>query len=438
LNSNIVGRVRAWSKTVFYGWWIVALGFLINAFGIGTFFYGFSTFFNPMIAEFGWSRAVMSGVFSLSRLEGGIEGPVAGWFTDKYGARRMMLIGITVSGIGFIALRAVNSPVSLYLIFGILLSLGFNMGYTHATSAAVAKWFIRKRSRALSFLITGNGVGGAIFVPLIAWLIVQIGWREATIVIGVATLLIPLPLSLLVRSTPEEMGLVPDGQPDTKGKSTSEAERSLSGASSGGTIAEDVDLTVREAMRTRAFWTYVASMVFRSCILSSIVVHQIPHLTDIGIPYQEASAVLGLMVLMSVPGRFIFGWLGDRFNKKVLLFLLCLLQGIGVYIFINATTTALLYLFVVIYGLGYGGVIPLTLALRADLFGRRNYATIAGITMAMTMVGTVSGPVLAGYLFDTTQSYSLAFYIFMGMIIISGVLFLLIPQPSRRTSSQVV
>jgi len=162
------------------------------------------------------------------------------------------------------------------------------------------------------------------------------------------------------------------------------------------------------------------------------VVHQIPHLTDIGIPYQEASTVLGLMVLISVPGRFIFGWLGDRFNKKVLLFLLCLLQGVGVYIFINATTIALLYLFVVIYGLGYGGVIPLTLALRADLFGRRNYATIAGITMAMATVGTVAGPVLAGYLFDTTQSYSLAFYIFMVMIIISGVLFLLIPQPSRR------
>lgn len=410
----------------------MAVGFLINAFGVGTFFYGFSTFFTPMIAEFGWSRTVMSGVFSLSRLEGGIEGPIAGWFTDKYGARRMMLIGITVAGIGFIALRMVNSPVSLYLIFGILLSLGFNMGYTHATSAAVAKWFIRKRGRALSFLISGNGIGGAIFVPLIAWLIVQFGWRAATIVIGVATLLIPLPLTLLVRSTPEEMGLVPDGQPDTKGKLPAEAEQRLSGASAGGTIPEDVDLSVREAMRTRAFWIYVASMVFRSCILSSIVVHQIPHLTDIGIPYQEASAVLGLMVLMSVPGRFIFGWLGDRFNKKVLLFLLCLLQGVGVYIFINATTTALLYLFVVIYGLGYGGVIPLTLALRADLFGRRNYATIAGITMAITMVGTVAGPVLAGYLFDTTQSYSLAFYIFMVMIIISGVLFLLIPQPSRR------
>jgi len=173
-------------------------------------------------------------------------------------------------------------------------------------------------------------------------------------------------------------------------------------------------------------------MMLRSCILSSIVVHQIPHLTDIGIPYQTASTVLGLMVLMSVPGRCIFGWLGDRYDKKVLLFLLCLLQGVGIFIFVNANTLQLLYLFVVVYGVAYGGVIPLTISLRADLFGRRNYATIAGITMAIATIGTVAAPILAGYLYDTTQSYSLAFYIFMVMIVLSVVFVFLIPNPSRQ------
>jgi MFS family permease len=137
------------------------------------------------------------------------------------------------------------------------------------------------------------------------------------------------------------------------------------------------------------------------------------------------------MVLMSIPGRFLFGWLGDRFNKKILLFLLCLLQGVGIFIFIHANTAALLWLFVTIYGLSYGGVIPLTVALRADLFGRRNYATIAGITMPITMVGTVTAPLFAGYLYDTTQSYDLAFYVFIVMIILSGMLFLFIPRTSR-------
>jgi MFS family permease len=433
-NLDVISRIRERSNRVFYGWWIVVVSFFINAFGVGTFFYGFSTFFNPMIAEFGWSRTLMSGVYSLSRLEGGIQGPIVGWFIDKFGARNMLMLGVSITGIGFILLSLVNSPLSLYLIFGLVLSLGFSLGYTNATGAAVAKWFIRKRGRAFSFIITGNGIGGAIFVPLIAWLIVQYGWRWATIIIGLATIAIPLPLALIVRSSPEEVGLAPDGKPGRQGDVPLDGEESSVEAFPGSTPPdlEEVDFTVREAMKTRAFWTYVVSMMFRSCILSSIVIHQIPHLTDIGIPYQRASTVLGLMVLVSVPGRFIFGWLGDRFNKKVLLFLLCLLQGVGIFIFINARTISLLYLFVFVYGIGYGGVIPLTFSLRADLFGRRNYATISGISMSLTVIGTVTAPVFAGYLYDVTQSYDLAFYAFMAMIIISGILFLLIPRATRK------
>lgn len=387
-----------------------------------------------MIAEFGWSRTLMSGVFSISRLEGGIEGPIAGWLTDRFGARKMLIYGVIIASVGFMLLRTVNDIVSLYLIFGLVMSIGFNLGFMHATSAAVAKWFVKKRSRALSFLIVGNGVGGATFVPIIAWLITQFGWRVATLILGIATLAIPLPLSFLVRSTPEEMGLKPDGETTEPKHTASEPDYSLASATDDMSL-DEVNLTVREALKTRAFWIYAISMILRACILSSIVIHQIPHLTDIGIEYQTASNVLGLMVLMSIPGRFLFGWLGDRFSKRILLFISCMLQGIGIFIFINASTLPLLYLFVVVYGLGYGGAIPLTVALRADLFGRKNYATIAGITMTLAMIGTVTAPLFAGYLYDTTQSYSLAFYIFIAMIVLSGFCFLMIPktaQPLRQ------
>lgn len=396
-------------------------GVVISAFGAGTVFYGFSTFFNPMIAEFGWSRTAMAGVSSLSRLEGGLEGPIAGWLIDKFGARRILFIGVTIVGIGFIALWWVNSLLSLYLTFAFL-SIGYGLGYNSASQAAVAKWFIRKRGRALAFLMSGNGVGGAIFLPLIAFIITGFGWRWAVVFIGLVTLAIPLPLSLLMKDSPEKMGLKPDGQEDTPEGLSAEAE----------SANEEVDFTVREALRTRSFWIFALAMLFRSAILSAIVIHQIPHLVDIGISYQTASAVLGLMVLISIPGRLFFGWLGDRFSKKVLVALLCFLQGIGVFIFIRASTLPLLYLYLVIYGLSYGGVIPLTLALRADLFGRRNFATISGLTMPISMIGTVTAPLIAGYLYDTTKSYSVAFYIFMVMIIISGMLFLVIPRPSKR------
>jgi len=430
LSADIISRLRARNRTAFYGWRIVAAGFLVNAFGVGTFFYGFSTFFNPLMTEFGWSRTLLSGVFSLSRLEGGIEGPIAGWLTDRFGARKILLFGVMATGVGFILLQTVGSPLGLYVIFGFT-ALGFNIGYVHATSAAVAKWFIRKRSLAFSILMTGNGVGGAVFVPVIAWLIVQYDWRVAAIAIGVATLAIPLPLSRIVRSTPEEMNLRPDGEPARAGRRSPDSDGNPGEVPTDYADPEDVSLTVREAIGSRAFWVYVAAMTMRACILSAIVVHQIPHLTDIGIPYQTASNVLGLMVLMSVPGRFVFGWLGDRFEKRKLLFLLCALQGLGVFIFINATTLPLLYLFVVVYGLGYGGVIPLAFALRADLFGRRHYATIAGITTSFAMVGNVVAPVLAGYLYDSTQSYSVAFYVFLVMIVLAGVCFLMVPRAAR-------
>ena len=386
-----------------------------------------------MVAEFGWSRTLMSGVYSLSRLEGGIEGPIVGWLIDRFGARRILFIGIILTGIGYMLLSVVDSPLSMYLIFGLTLSLGFNLGYTHATIASVTKWFIKKRGRAVSILYTGNGIGGAIFVPLIAWLILQYGWRNAAVIIGVATLLIPLPLSFLIRSTPEEMGLTPDGEVRKPREGSSEWVEKKDQSTLSSISCDEVEFTVREALRTRAFWIYAVGLMLRACILSSIVVHQIPHLTDIGIPYLTASKVLGYMVLMSVPSRFIFGYLGDQFDKRKLLFLLCLLQGIGIIIFIHAKTLALLYLFVIVYGVGYGGVFPLTIALRADLFGRKNYATLAGISMSLTTIATVSAPVLAGYLFDVTRSYSLAFYTFGVMIVFAGIVFLFVPLTTTKT-----
>jgi MFS family permease len=415
---------------IFYGWWLVAVSCVINAFGVGTFFYGFSTFFNPMIAEFGWSRTMMSGVFSLSRLEGGIEGPLVGWLIDRIGARRVLLVGVSLTGLGFILLSQVNSIVSLYLIFGLVLSLGFNLGYIHATTASVSKWFIKKRSRAISILVVGNGVGGALFVPLIAWLIVAYGWRNAAIIIGVVTLLVPLPLALFIKSTPEEFGLRPDGEPKK------------SPVTSSGPIAksineivepeEEVNLTVREALKTRAFWIYIGSMMLRNTILGSLVVHQIPHLVDIGITYQTAAGILGSMILLSIPGRLFIGSLGDWIDKRILLFFLCLLQGVAILILIHATTIFLVYLFVVCFGLGYGGMISLSISLRADLFGRKNYATISGISAALVTVSSVLSPIFAGYIFDATQSYDIAFYTFTAAIVMAGFLFLAIPKTGPR------
>ncbi len=432
---SIISQVNAKRKSVFYGWWVVVAATFINAFGVGCFFYGWSTFFKPLQREFGWSRTVVSGVSSMSRLQGGFEGPLIGWLIDKIGSRKVLLIAVSATGAGFVALSRVNSLWSFYVLF-FFLALGYNMGYTYATTAAVAKWFIKKRSQALSYLTTGNGIGGAVFVPLLSWMILHYGWRWTSIIIGVSMWALVIPVAAFgIKDSAEQMGLLPDGIPATPAKEADQKVESAEGvALASESDLDEVNFTVVEALKTQTFWVYTGAMFLRAAILSSLVIHQIPHLTDIGIPEVQAASVLGLMVLLSIPGRLAFGWLGDRVNKKLLLLVASLLQAGGILIFIHASTMPLLYLFDVVYGLGYGGAIPLTPALLADSFGRKSFATINGVTPPFTMVSGIAGPIVAGYLYDTTHSYSLAFYAFAIMISVSGVLFLFIrkPKPPAR------
>ncbi|MFC2044843.1 MFS transporter, partial [Chloroflexota bacterium] len=312
--------------------------------------------------------------------------------------------------------------LTLYLIFGILISMGYNAGFGRPSLAAAAKWFIKKRGLAFSFVASGAGIGAVILLPVLAWLIIEFGWRTTSILAGSSMLIFGLPAVYFLRSTPEEMGLRPDG-----GTVAVATEATIDDSS------EELNLTVRESLKTSAFWVYNIGMVCRGAILSSIVVHQIPRLVDIGIGYQTAAGVLGQMVFVSIVGRLVFGWLSDRFDKRRILFACFLLQAIGMWIFINAYTTGMLYLYVVVYGLGYGGAIPLTHALRADLFGRKTFATIFGITTLITILPTVAAPVFIGYLFDVTQSYSASFYALIIVSLIGGFTFLAIRKPKPPT-----
>lgn len=406
-------------KGLYYGWWVVLSGTFLYGLGVGSIFYGFNTFFSPMVEEFGWSRAATSGAFSMSRLEGGISGPLVGWLIDRFGVRKMAMLGVTMAGIGFMSLSLVNSLWSLYLIFGLFISVGFDTGFARACTAAAAKWFIAKRSRAISFIVTGGGIGGAIIVPGLGWLITVYGWRSAALIIGASILVLGLPPAYFMRNTPEEMGLQPDGLKPRFNDSGALIESHLL----------EKDFTIREALRTRAYWTYVAAMLLRASILSTMVIHQIPYLQDMGIDYQVAAGILGSMVAISIPGRLIFGWLGDRVDKRWILFTICMMQGMGIFIFIHASSIFMLYIFVTIFGLGYGGAIPVVHALRADLFGRKIFASLAGITMLFTMVSTVSAPILLGRLYDVTNSYIIGFYTLLVLIVLSGITFLMIRKP---------
>lgn len=418
----------------FHGWWITSLAALLNGYGAGVNFYGFSVFFNPMREEFGWSRAATSGAFSLSRLEGAPLGPIIGWLIDKVGSRRIMVVGLTICGLGFMSMYFIHSLWMFYLIYGVFIATGFSMGFFQAPQAMVANWFIRKRARAIAVLAIGAGLGGATLVPAMGAFMGVVGWRWTAVAVGSLMCVGGIPLALTLRDRPEEVGQVPDGLPAPKWRqSADDPEIALSAPVERPEAAEqeEPEFTVSQAVRTSSFWTLLLAMAFRSSILSSIVVHQIAHLEDIGITRHTAESMLGFMILMSIPGRALFGWLGDRLAKQHLLAVSSVLQGIGIFILANATGLAHVWPFLLFYGLGYGGAIPLTQALRADLFGRKAFPVVSGLIMPATTIGGVIGPIFAGYVYDVTESYRIAFYTFVVLILLSGLTFLFVRQPKQ-------
>jgi sugar phosphate permease len=402
-------------KKFFYGYWILAGTFLLHALGSGEYFYGFSVFYNPLKEEYGWSSAVTSGAVSLSRLEGGIEGPLVGFLIDKYGPRKLLSVGLFLTDLGFISMTLVDSVLMLYLVYGGLLSIGYNTGFSHSLSTMITFWFYKQRSRALSVYAIAAGVGGALIVPLLARAINQYGWRTTSIICGLSFWIIGFPLLLVFRDKPEDLGLLPDGIDLSLTKYIEKETQE--------TKEIKYQITTKEAITSPTFSKLFLGEAFRSFLLSSIVLHQIPHLISIGIKETQAASILGLLIFVSIPGRLVFGALGDFLSKRLLLSFTMLFQALGVLILAYAKSVLHIYIFVIIYGLAYGGAIPLLMAIRGDLFGRESFAKISGLMAPFKTLGGVGGPIFAGYIFDLTGSYRIAFQIFAILAIFSSLAF---------------
>lgn len=404
-------------RRLFYGWWIVAASSIISAMGTGAYFYGFTTFFLPISRELGLARAATSTVFAIARLEGGIEGPVAGWLIDRFGARKLLVFGIVFFGIGYIAMYWMNSFLIFVILYAGVISIGFNTGFGHAVFALANKWFIRQRSKATGIVSAAYGVGGAAIVPLLTWLIIQYGWRLTAVFVGVVVMIIGLPLSLVIRNTPEDEGLLPDGD----GVETKQGEEPVEA------VAE-VSFTVREALKTPPFWILASALILRLFVVGGIWVHLVPLLVWKGFEEQAAANAIGLLLIVSIPARFGFGWLGDIFPKRYLLVLCCFIETAALIIVLTAQNMWQVYLFVIVFGLGYG-VAPLNMAIVGEYFGRKNFATIRGTMGSVEAIGIISGPIFAGYIYDVTQSYQIAFITFIVIYALAGIVFVFARRP---------
>lgn len=409
---------------VFYGWWIVAFGATIISVGGGILYHGFTIFFLPLTRDLGVSRAAISLLYGAARLEGGVEGPIVGHLIDRFGPRAIIIGGIFLSGIGMILLATVESFWTFFFIYVFIVSLGYNAGFFHPVYAAVNTWFIRRRGLAFSIVSGSGNIGGIIMAPLLAYLILNFGWRTGAVISGLIILLIGIPCALPLYRSPEVLGLKPDGGPSTA--------PSANDATSPAPILSkpEQDFTVREALRTPTYWVLTSGIAMRLFVTVALSVHFVPILVWKGMDEATAAYLVSLFAFTSIFSALAMGWMGDR-GSKVLISsygIMPLMIALILVVWSQDPWAA--------YALPIGlaitmGTPPLNWALIGDFFGRRSYATLRGIMGIFYGFSTFFSPIFAGWIFDGTGSYTIVLLTFVAVLIVSFVLFLLLPQPSQ-------
>jgi len=402
-------------KKIFYGWWIVLAAALMSILGGGTFFYGFTVFFNPIRLTFGWTAAATSLAYTLRNLESGFLTPIVGLLADKANPRKLLLIGWVIAGLGFLLMSQINSLWAFYCSF-LIIAIGFSFGTFIILNTVVARWFNKKRSRAFTLIGVGYGLCG-VLAPLMQLSINNFGWRTSLVIIGAIVWVIGIPLCFVIRDQPSKYGYLPDGGTATVlplDKETSDGSpETIPATRVQASSTVGLGLTVRAAVRTSTFWLLSLAYLCQHMSTNALMVHIVPYLESEGFSSEIAAVVITGLTLATLIGRLGFGFIGDVKNKRHLMAIALLLQAIGVFIFsyVGVAGIWLVILSILVYSTGFGGTIPLMPAIQADYFGTKNFGAIMGFMSLASLAGSLISPVLAGWFFDSTGSYHLVWQI---------------------------
>ncbi|MGD8343507.1 MAG: MFS transporter [Desulfobacterales bacterium] len=399
----------------FYGYHIVAASFVIQAVCIGPLF-TYGVFFKQFQAELGWSRAVISGASSLAFFIMGAGGILAGRLNDRIGPRIIMVVSGTSLGLGYLLMAHMQAAWQLYFLYGIMVGIGFS---THdvITLSTVARWFIKRRGMMSGIVKVGTGAG-QMLVPLIAAaLIAAYGWRHAYTIIGAIALVILVAAALVLLRDPRAKGQLPDGNSAAAGESMVEtAEHNLS---------------LKKAVRTEPFWILcVAEFTIFFCLLTMIV-HIVPHATDLGLSPGVAAGVLATIGGVSMVGRISMGTANDKIGGRRSLTICFIILICGLLWLQIAGQVWMLFLFAAVYGFSHGGFFTVMSPLVAELFGTGSHGLLFGLILFSGTIGGTVGPVLAGRIFDVFGSYQGVFWVLIGLALIGLILITLLkpPQP---------
>jgi MFS family permease len=399
---------------------MVGLVSAIRIIGGGLHQFGFTVFFLPISQDLGLSRAATSLAFSLSRAEGALEAPLVGYLIDRYGPRPILVTAVVLAGIGYILLSWVNSYTGFMIVYLGVICLAFVAGFIHSPMVVANNWFIRQRARAMTVVSAAVPIGGALISPLLALGVASMGWRWAAFVSGCIFLMVCLPLSFQLKHSPETMGLLPDGD-------VAPVEGTISSSDTTNKSAR-ADFTSRQAMKTWVFWLLVVSMTARVTCYSAATVHFIPLMVWKGLSEAAAASLLGAFASANLVAHFILGSIADRVNKPKLLAACHFLPALSVAALLSGSGYWQLWLFTIVFIL-LDASFPIVWATVGDFFGRRHFATVRGSMSFFYMWGSVAGPVLAGAIYDRTESYMTVLWIWFALLTFATLLVLFLIRP---------
>ena len=420
------------SPRIFYGWWMVLACSAMIFFASGIFFRGFTVFVPAIRDSLGLTQAQTNLIFSLARAEGGLEGPAAGWAIDRFGNKALLVPGIILAAIGYLILAGfVNSYWAFALVYLGIISLGNSVAFQHAMFAGINQWFRRRRSFAISTLAAVSSLGGLILVPIMSLVILNLSWRWAIAGSGIAYLIGILPFTILFRNRPEDIGLRPDGDSEPPLIQT----QSSTGVY-GNTLERDY--TVKEALRTRAYWLLLTGAGLRQLATIGILVSLIPILQSKGVGLQMAANLTGAMFGINFVSRMTLGYVSDKWPKSWILGATLALESLGfLCLFLGSWDDGRLFLliiFVVLEGLGDGAGIIVWAAL-GEYYGREKFASLRGIITFSHSWVMIAMPVFAGWVYDHYGTFDPALIPAIGGAAIASLCFFLIKRPPRLSCS---
>ena len=383
--------------------------------------------------EFGWNHTQLSFALTFTRVEGGLMGPVEGYLTDKVGTRRMVLIGLLILGGAFVFFGQAQNLWMFYLAY-VLMAVGQGLGSWIPLMTMLTRWFKRRRAMAVGWSNMGSRLGALILVPLIAWSIDptfdRLGWRMTATILGIIMILVAVPVSRFIRNQPEDYGLLPDGD-----KPDPDAGAADAGVNASGEV--EVDFTASQAMRTPAFWLIAFGHGFTSMVILAMMMHlALLMVDDKGYQLHDAAFVVSVYTAVAMVFQLVGGYMGSRIPIRFALAFFTCVQAMGVVVLVFADSLSTFYVFAVLFGAGFGGRNPLTIAIRGDYFGSASFGKILGLSTVPMNILLLIGAPLVGWMRDVQGTYTDGFIVMALTNFAGAACFIVAKRPVKKPAPQ--